>query len=127
MGQQQLLLTILGLLIVAIAIAAGIAAMSSNNVLSNRDAIIGDINLISSEAFSYRSKPSRMGGGDGSYIGYRISSALRVTDNASYTVTASANSITIVAVSTQYSGNSITALVDAEGKPGGWTFAGVFQ
>jgi hypothetical protein len=126
-GQQQLLLSILGLLIVAIAIAAGIAAMSTNNVLSNRDSIISDINLISSEAYAYRSKPSAVGGGSGSYLGYRISSALRSTGNATYTVTAAANSVIIVANSREYTGNSITAVVDAQGRPGAWTFKGVFE
>jgi len=50
MGQQQLLLILLGIVIVGAAIAVGILIYSSQSVESNRDALVGDINNVSSAA-----------------------------------------------------------------------------
>ena len=44
MGQQQLLLIILGVIIVGIAIAVGISMFSSGSVQANRDGIVNDLN-----------------------------------------------------------------------------------
>ncbi len=43
MGQQQLLLIILGVIIVGIAVAVGITMFKTNAVSANRDALIGDM------------------------------------------------------------------------------------
>ena len=50
MGQQQLLLIILGVIIVGIAIAVGIAMFSSGSVQANKDAIINDMNNLAANA-----------------------------------------------------------------------------
>ena len=65
MGQQQLLLIILGVIIVGIAIAVGISMFSSSSVQSNKDAIINDLNNLAANAFQFRIRPITMGGGSG--------------------------------------------------------------
>ncbi|MFZ1082407.1 MAG: hypothetical protein WAO19_10835 [Candidatus Kryptoniota bacterium] len=66
MGQQQLLLIVLGVIIVGIAIAVGISMFKSNAVSSNRDQVINDLNNLAAKAQQYFRKPTSMaGGGEG--------------------------------------------------------------
>ncbi len=69
MGQQQLLLIILGVIIVGIAIAVGLSLFSAQSVQSNRDAIINDMNNLAAQAYQYRIRPTSMAGGAGSVRG----------------------------------------------------------
>ena len=69
MGQQQLLLIILGVIIVGLAIAVGITMFSDNAVSANRDAMTSDLIHIAAKAKHYFSRPSSMGGGGYSFAG----------------------------------------------------------
>src|SRR5512143_451671 len=69
MGQQQLLLIILGVIVVGIAIAVGISMFSSGSVQSNKDAIINDMNNLAANAYQHKIRPCSMGGGGGGYDG----------------------------------------------------------
>ena len=57
MGQQQLLLIILGVIIVGIAIAVGLSLFSAQSVQSNSDAIINDLNNLAAQAYQFRIRP----------------------------------------------------------------------
>ena len=127
MGQQQLLLIILGVIIVGIAIAVGLSLFSAQSIQSNKDAIINDLNNIAANAYQYRVRPTSMGGGQGSYTGYSIPTKMATNENASYSASAAANAITITATSAQYTTNTVVAVVDTDGKLGGWTYGGDFQ
>jgi len=50
MGQQQLLLIILGVIIVGIAVAVGITMFQDNAVDQNRSAVIADLTTLSAKA-----------------------------------------------------------------------------
>ena len=65
MGQQQLLLIILGVIIVGIAIAVGLSLFSAQSIQANKDAIINDLNNLAANAYQYRIRPTTMGGGGG--------------------------------------------------------------
>jgi hypothetical protein len=125
MGQQQLLLIILGVIIVGIAIAVGISMFSSSSVQSNKDALINDINNLAANGYQYRIRPTTMGGGGGSYVGYAIPSKLRSNENGAYTATAVAAQITFVGTSGQGYG-TVTAICDSTGKLGTFTYTGQF-
>ncbi len=127
MGQQQLLLIILGVIIVGIAIAVGLSLFSAQSIQSNKDAIINDLNNIAAQAYQFRVRPSSMGGGQGTYTGFTIPSKMATNENATYVATAAANSVTVVATSVANTTNTVTAVVDTDGKLGGWTYAGDFQ
>ncbi len=127
MGQQQLLLIILGVIIVGIAIAVGLSLFSAQSIQANKDAIINDLNNIAAHAYQYRIRPSSMGGGQGSYSGYTIPSKMASNENAGYAATPAANSVTIVATSNANTTNTVTAVVDSDGRLGSWTYAGDFQ
>jgi hypothetical protein len=86
MGQQQLLLIILGVIVVGIAISVGVAHFIGNNEQSNKDAITADLIGIAADAYHYRVRPISMGGGSQSYIGYLIPTKLAQNENGTYTL-----------------------------------------
>ena len=104
MGQQQLLLIILGVIIVGIAVAVGITMFQDNAVSSNRDAMTNDLMHLAAKAKHYYKRPTSMGGGSYSFAGLSGAAgmALLVTtsfsnnSNGTYeiTVPGDANSIT---------------------------------
>ena len=65
MGQQQLLLLVLGVVIVGLAVVVGINAFSENQVRSNADAMVNDALRIASDLQAYALKPEQFGGGGG--------------------------------------------------------------
>jgi hypothetical protein len=126
MGQQQLLLIILGVIIVGIAIAVGITMFTSGSVQSNKDAIINDLNNLSANAYQFRIRPTSMGGGNGAYTGYLIPDALKTNDNGTYaTQNVAAASVTFRGTSGQGYGY-VQAICDTAGKLGTFTYNGQF-
>jgi Tfp pilus assembly protein PilE len=87
MGQQQLLLIVLGVIIVGIAIAVGISMFKSNAQSSNRDAIVNDLNNLAAQAQQYYRKPTSMGGGAQAFNGFGLASADTGNGNGSYFLT----------------------------------------
>lgn len=86
MGQQQLLLIVLGVIIVGIAIAVGISMFKSNAQSSNRDQVINDLNNLAAKAQQYYRKPKSMAGGGQSFGGFWVSPADTGNPNGSYEV-----------------------------------------
>ena len=124
MGQQQLLLIILGVIIVGIAIAVGLSLFAANSVQANKDAIINDINNIAANAYQYYIRPISMAGGGSSYTGYNIPQRMSCNDNGSFT--ASGNPLTIVGTSKTYPTGTVTATVSALGVVNFTTFTDPF-
>jgi hypothetical protein len=128
MGQQQILLVIVGVIIVGLAIAVGLALFSAQSVASNRDAMITDLQHISMLAYQFRITPRAMGGGQGDYSLFVIPSQMQSNSNGTYSITeAQPNNLALQAVSANSAANVITVTVDSHGKLGGLTFAGEFQ
>jgi hypothetical protein len=63
MGQQQLLLLVLGTVIVGLAVVVGIDAFSENRKKSNADALVNDAVRLASDAQAWKLKPAAFGGG----------------------------------------------------------------
>lgn len=63
MGQQQLLLLVLGVVIVGLAVVVGIQAFSENQKKANADALVNDAVRIASDAQAWKLKPKAFGGG----------------------------------------------------------------
>ncbi len=119
MGQQQLLLIILGVIIVGIAIAVGLSMFTAQSIGANKDAIIADMTNMAANAYQFRIRPNAMGGGGGStYAGYAIPSSLASNENASYTISTagSTTGISFKGVSKQDSLNTITGAYGTDGK-----------
>ncbi len=62
MGQQQLLLLVLGIVIVGLAVVVGIQAFSENQKKANADAMVTDGLRISSDCQAWDLKPGQFGG-----------------------------------------------------------------
>ncbi len=128
MGQQQLLLIILGVIIVGIAIAVGLSMFSAQAISSNRDALINDLNNLFANAYQYRIRPTSMAGGGGSYVGYTIPTTLSRNENGTFSAAVTAQVITLTATSATNTG-TIEVQVDSVGRPrtNSWKYGGVFQ
>lgn len=75
MGQQQLLLIILGVIVVGIAVAVGITMFQDNAVSANRDAVTNDLVNLASRAQQYYRRPTALGGGGNSFVGLTADAA----------------------------------------------------
>lgn len=69
MGQQQLLLIVLGTIIVGAAVLVGINMFTKGSVNAEQDALLNDINNVAYLAVPYWHKPASMGGGSRSFLG----------------------------------------------------------
>ena len=69
MGQQQLLLIVLGTIIVGVAVVVGINMFTTGAVNAERDALLQDVNNVASTAASYWRKPAALGGGARTFVG----------------------------------------------------------
>ena len=67
MGQQQLLLIILGVIIVGIAVAVGITMFQDNALDQNRSAVVADLTTLAAKAQQFYAKPVTLGGGGNSF------------------------------------------------------------
>jgi Tfp pilus assembly protein PilE len=114
MGQQQLLLIVLGVIIVGIAVVVGINVFTASAASSNRDAVIADLTTIGSMAQGYYRKPTALGGGNNTFTGWIVPAQLSQTSNmsAAVTPTVAAQSVVLVGVGTE-TGNDGAAKVKA--------------
>ena len=110
MGQQQLLLIVLGVIIVGIAVVVGISVFTASSSSANRDAVIADLTNLASLAQQYYRKPGALGGGDRTFTGWTVPASLDTTGNGIYTATAAAQSITLVGTGNE-NGNNGTSVV----------------
>ncbi len=129
MGQQQLLLIILGVIIVGIAIAVGLSLFSAQSIQAAKDAMINDMNNIAAYAYQYKIRPTSMGGGGGTYTGLKLPTKMATNDNGIYTINAGPQSVTIDGDSKSDPGteDKITVLVQSDGTLTNWNFASYFQ
>lgn len=96
MGQQQLLLIVLGVIIVGIAVVVGINVFSASSYQANIDGLNNDLVQLGSMAQQYYRKPTALGGGGNSFTGWAVPAALDTTGNGDYAETVTANQVTIV-------------------------------
>lgn len=111
MGQQQLLLIILGVIVVGIAVAVGITMFQDNAVGANRDAVTNDLVNLAARAQQHFRRPAALGGGQGSFTasqgGVAISNINQLTSkptnaNGTYTLgTVSASSVILTGTGTE--------------------------
>ena len=67
MGQQQLLLIILGVIVVGIAVVVGITMFQDNAISANRDAVVNDLVNLGARAQQYYRRPISLGGGSNDF------------------------------------------------------------
>jgi hypothetical protein len=105
MGQQQLLLVLLGVIIVGAAIIIGISMFGDNAVSENRDAMSNDLIALGGRAQTYYRRPRVYGGGNNSFMGLTIGTLTSKASNANgtYSVTSvGANEVMLDAVGVEF-------------------------
>lgn len=132
MGQQQLLLLVLGIVIVGLAVVVGIQAFSENQKKANADAMVNDAIRIASDAQAWKLKPAAFGGGASevewtslsfAQMGYETSAGSGMTAtytnlNADYVMSDQvAGPLKITATSTASSGGNIVIVTVAGTRP----------
>ena len=110
MGQQQLLLIVLSVIIVGIAVVVGINMFSASAASSNLEAVSNDLLNLASRAQQFYVKPSGLGGGGNSFTGLSADATglAKLTpkptnDNGTYSISTAgdASSVTIQGVGNQ--------------------------
>lgn len=112
MGQQQLLLIVLGVIIVGVAVVVGIQMFSDSAESANIDAVSNELLNYASGAQQYYAKPAAMGGGGKDFTGYTLASDS--TDNATYTLAVGTETVTITGTcltAEKSNGNAVTVVV----------------
>ena len=123
MGTQQILLVILGIIMVGVAIAVGIAMFSPTLCEANKDAIVADLLNISQYAYRYKLTPLPFGGGGRTYTGFILPEKLHDNDNASYEATP-ANQLCVFSATSKLGFGTVTAVLDSAGLLGNFSYVG---
>jgi hypothetical protein len=110
MGQQQLLLIILSVIVVGVAISLGITLFSTNAIEQKRNEVINECTLLASEAQLYYRRPVALGGGGKSFVGWDIPKEYQTTISGSFTVSASVSSDEVIITGT---GNEVVTAGDS--------------
>jgi hypothetical protein len=119
MGQQQLLLIILGVIVVGIAVAVGITMFSDSAISANRDAVSNDLVNLAARAQQFYRRPTALGGGGNTFTGLTLDKLTNMPGgknaNGVYSLgTVGANSVIIHGVGTEMVGtNPVTMEVIA--------------
>lgn len=96
MGNQQMLLLIVGVLMVGLMISVGTIMFGDGAAASNRDAIATDLANYASKAQAFHRKPKCLGGGGNSFVGFVLTVKEAQNLNGVYTVSAAtASTVTI--------------------------------
>jgi hypothetical protein len=109
MGQQQLLLLILGAIIVGIAMMVGISLFAANDSQANKDGVTSKLNNIAADAAQYKLRPKTLGGGRPSYVGYVIPEKMRSDENGTYAIIGSPSDVSVTFQATSSMNASWTA------------------
>ena len=87
MGQQQLLLIVLGVIIVGIAVVVGINLFNANARESTKDTMVSEATNIGAMAQQYFKKPVALGGGGNTFVGFtstKVPANILTTSTATY-------------------------------------------
>jgi len=102
LGQQQLLMIVLAIIIVGIAVAVSIQLFRSNAIEQKRDLLIEETTSLGYMAIQYYKKPAELGGGSKSFLGWTIPSQMVVTANGNFmTSTVTADQVIITGTGTE--------------------------
>jgi hypothetical protein len=94
-GQQQLLLIVLAMIIVGIAVVFSITLFRQRAIDSKRDLLINECGNLAMDAMKYYKKPSNFGGGGNTFAGWMIPEILTTTATGEFSVTIFKDSVLI--------------------------------
>lgn len=128
MGQSQLLIIAISVLIIGIAILAGAGFFQADDIEANKKAMVNDVNHIAMNAARYYRRIAALGGGSYSYMSYVLPAGYRSNLNGTYSTNpVSKEVLQVTGVSARDSSNTMIAQIDTYGKASNWTFTGDFE
>jgi len=95
-GQQQLLLIVLGMIIVGIAVVFSITLFRQKAIDSKRDLLINECGNLAMDAMKYYKKPTDLGGGGNTFDGWSIPGSIITTATGNYSATIFRDSVLII-------------------------------
>ncbi|MFA7418103.1 MAG: hypothetical protein WCZ90_00355 [Melioribacteraceae bacterium] len=110
MGQQQLLLIVLGVVIVGIAVIVGINIFVVSSSQANRDTAIADLTNLASSAQQFYKRTTASGGGGNTFTGWVIPSNVDTTVNGTYAAVVAAQTVTLIATGIEKGNNGTSGV-----------------
>jgi hypothetical protein len=101
MGQRELLLIVLGVIVIGIAVAFALDLFRAGAINNKRDLIVSESANLAATAIGYYNKPREMGGGGRSFLNWVIPGNFRETSNGYYTAETFHDSIIITGTGTE--------------------------
>ncbi len=98
MGQQQLLLILLGIILVGIAIIVGINLFRANAIETKRNNVTEELINLATLAQQYYMRPASLGGGSRSFLGWIVPAELSTTANGHFSATVAADKVELLGV-----------------------------
>ena len=86
MGQQQLLLIVLGVILVGVAVVLGIKYFGVGAESGAKDELVAHVVTISAQMQEYYKKPTAMGGGGNSFLGFVLDTKMDSSATGTYSV-----------------------------------------
>lgn len=108
MGQQQLLLIVAGVIVVALMVSVGIMLFNDNASASNRDALANDLVNLASRAQEYERRPPLLAGGNGSFVGFTLGSYTKNENGTFQVANVSASGLDIQATGVETGYDNVT-------------------
>ena len=114
MGQQQLLLLVLGAIIVGTAIVVGVNMFSESAVNANRDAVVQDCLTLATRAQQWYRTPAVLGGGGRSFTSISLSKIRfpSSNENGTFGITSSDTTAQITGTGTEPESNPGVVTID---------------
>ena len=117
MGQHQLLVILLCIIIASIGIAVGMTQFNAQSTESNKDGVTTGIIAIATDAYQYKIRPSSLGGGSHSYSGYSLPIKFRFDEHGSYVLASSGTSTCVITGTSKINSTwTATCTVDDSGR-----------
>ena len=108
MGQQQLLLIVLGIILVGIAVVVGINVFTANSIEKKRDMLVSQCLTLASMAQKHYRVPIALAGGGRSFENWDVPITLKNTEIGSFAAVSTADDVIITAI-----GNEILSTGDS--------------
>lgn len=101
MGQRELLLIVLGVIVIGIALAFALDLFRAGAINNKRDLIVSESANLAAHAIGYFNKPKVIGGGGRSFLSWVIPSNMQETVNGYYQAETFIDSIIITGTGTE--------------------------
>ena len=117
MGQQQLLLIVLSVIVVGVSMATGINMFQTNAVEQNRQALIADCMSYGSKAQRFLRTPASLSGGGQDFNGFYLTSSEASNANGAYnsSTTAPSGTTAVTAEADTINTDATTLYIEASG------------